>query len=302
MARGPSPRDDAARRRSDRDGRAPSQQWRDDDNAPWLDEAEEDDGPVHTLIGRRTLFALLFLAGVLTVGIVVGIMLVSRREATPIDVPAVGEPVPVLASPGPWKVRPTGPGTDGVPVEGQGQVLFGTGDGRETDAQISLDAMPEAPLPRPGQQIVDEGAPVITQVPANAPPALPPAATAAPAPVPVARAPLPRSTDTLVPREANAKPAAPKVAPAPPPAPRATAGSGQVLQLGAFSSESKARAVFKDLSARYGYLQGLEPMIVPVLSDGRTLYRLRSTAASAPAARDICARLRVAGEACSVVD
>ena len=94
----------------------------------------------------------------------------------------------------------------------------------------------------------------------------------------------------------------PKVVEAPRPAAPAASGAGQVLQLGAFSSNARAREAFKSLSTRYAYLAGMEPVILPVASDGKTLYRLRTTAATPQAARDICGRLRVAGEACSVVD
>lgn len=302
--RGPSPRDDASRRGRGWDEDEPPRKGRQAaEPAPWLDEGEYDDeAPVHTLVGRRALFALLFLLGVLTIGVVVGILLVSRRESSPIDVPGVGEQIPVLASPGPWKVPPTGADIDGTPVEGQGQVLFGTGDGRETEARIALDALPEDPLPRPAGEIVagkivDEGEPVIegmpirTEEPATAP--VPP-----PPPPPV----RPKASDTVVPREAPVKPVTPKVILAPEPAARPPAGGGQVLQLGAFSSESRARTAFKDLSGRYAYLAGLEPQIVPVASDTKTLYRLRTTAPSPRDAKDICGRLKVAGEACSVVN
>lgn len=288
--RGPSPRDDASRRGWDDEPRARSRQQ---EPAPWLDEGEYDDeGPIHTLIGRKALFGLLFLLGVLTIGVVVGILLVSKRENSPIDVPGVGEQVPVLASPGPWKVPPTGSDIDGVPVEGQGQVLFGTGDGRETDARIALEAMPEDPMPRPGE-LVDEGEPVIEGIPADVP-VVAPAPVQAPAPV------RPKASDTVVPKEApaKAKPVTPKVIYAPEPA----ASGGQVLQLGAFSSESRARSAFKDLSGRYSYLAGMEPQIVPVAADGKTLYRLRTVAGSPAAAKEICGRLKVAGEACSVVN
>ena len=308
MARGPSPRNDAARRggpaRDDRRGRGwdddePERGGRQSEPAPWLDEGDyEDEGPVHTLIGRRALVALLFLLGVLTIGVVVGILLVSKRESSPIDVPAVGEAIPVLSSPGPWKVPPTGADIDGRPVEGQGQVLFGTGDGRETDARIALDSMPEDPLPRPGGELVDEGEPVIEGVP-ETPAAVPAPTAAAPKPEP---APVrPKASDTVVPKEAPAKPqkpVQPKVIYAPEPTP----AGGQVMQLGAFSSESRARAAFKDLSARYSYLAGMEPQIVPVSTDGKTLYRLRTVAPGSAAARDLCGRLKVAGEACSVVN
>lgn len=307
--RGPSPRDDAQRRRGDdwdeapRGRRAPAHE-----PAPWLDEADYDDedGPVHTLIGRRMLLALLALLGILAVGVVVGILLVSGREDSPIDVPGVGEAVPVLSAPGPWKLPPSGPDTEGVPVEGQGQVLFGTGDGRETDARIALDALPEDPLLPPGVR-VEEGVPVDDRIPDTAIAQQAPAQGTASQPMaapPVQQAPArPKPVETVVPREAQTRPASPKVIYAPEPAPGAAAasGGGQTLQLGAFSSESRARTAFKDLSGRYAYLQGMEPQIVPVSSEGKTLYRLRTAAASPAAAREICGRLRVAGEACSVV-
>jgi cell division septation protein DedD len=274
---GPSPRDDARRRGWDEP--APRGRGRDDQDAPWLDEADyEDEGPTHTLVGRRTLFGLLFGLGVLVVGVVVGIGLVSGRSDAPIDVPEVGEEIPVLTSPGPWKVPPSGPDVDGVPVEGQGQVLFGTGEGQETEARIATEALPEDPLPRPGLEAETEA--VIAAAPAAAP-----APTAAP-------------REAV--RPAAPKPAGPKVIDVPQAA--APAAGGSVLQLGAFSSESRARAAFKSLSERYSYLAGMEPVILPVASDGKTLYRLRSSAGSADAARDICGRLRVAGEACTVVN
>jgi cell division septation protein DedD len=306
MARGPSPRDEASRRDSGYNGNGGRSQsggridrrsrgW-DDENAPWLEEAEFEDGPTHTLVGRRTLWGILFGLAVLTLGVVVGIMLVSGRESGPIDVPGVGEEVPVLASPGPWKIEPTGPDVDGIEVEGQGDVRFGTGIGQETQAQIDLNALPEDPLPRPG--FVDEE--VMATAPAPVDETSQP--TAAPPPVATPK-PAPRPTDTVVPREAP-KPAQPKIIYAPEPQARAPAqsGGGQVLQLGAFSSEARARSAFKSLSERFGYLGGLSPLIVPTEKDGKTLYRLRTAATNPMEARDICGRLRVAGEACSIVD
>jgi cell division septation protein DedD len=282
MARGPSPADEAARTR-----RAPPPRRRAADDAPWLEEAEHEDEATHTSVGRGTFFALLFGLAVLVVGVVVGIMLVSGREATPIDVPAVGEEVPVLAAPGPWKIPPEGKDVDGIPVEGTGQILYGTGDGRDTEARIALDALPEDPLPRPGE--LDTAAPIA------------PAPTPAPAPGAPAVAPPPPATGAAeaVPEKPAPKLATAKTIYAPEPEP---AASGTVVQLGAFSSEARARAAFKALAERFAYLDGLEPQIVPTARDGKTLYRLRAPAGSATAAKDICGRLKVAGEACTVVD
>lgn len=281
MARGPSPRDEAARTRRQPEPR----RRRDEEDAPWLEEGEFEDGPTHTLVGRGTFWGLLFGLAVLVVGVIVGIMLVSGREDSPIDVPAVGEDVPVLASPGPWKIPPEGPDVDGIPVEGTGQVLYGTGDGRDPEARIDLDALPEDPLPRPGGLTEEE----LAQAPAPAP-----AATTPPAAASVAKAP-----ETAA--KAPPKLAVPKTIYAPEPEPAAS-GNGAVLQLGAFSSESRARAAFKSLSERFSYLEGMEPLIVPTARNGKTLYRLRSSAGSAANAKEICGRLRVAGEACTVVD
>jgi cell division septation protein DedD len=283
MARGPSPRDEATRTRRQPEPR----RRRDDEDAPWLEEGEFEEGPTHTLVGRSTFWGLLFGLAVLVVGVIVGIMLVSGREESPIDVPAVGEDVPVLAAPGPWKIPPEGPDVDGVPVEGTGQVLYGTGDGRDPEARIALDAMPEDPLPRPGE-LSEE---TLAQAPA-------PAATTPPAAAPVT-APVAKAPEAV--GKAPPKLAVPKTIYAPEPEPAAS-GNGTVLQLGAFSSESRARAAFKSLSERFSYLEGMEPLIVPTARDGKTLYRLRSSAGSAANAKEICGRLRVAGEACTVVD
>jgi hypothetical protein len=304
--RGPSPSADARRRAAS--AQPQRRRYADEDDAPWLDEAdyEDDDGPTHTLVGRRTLFGLLALIAILTIGVVVGITLVSGREDSPIDVPAVGEEIPVLTSPGPWKRPPSGPDVDGIPVDGQGQVIYGTGDGQETEAAIDTSALPEDPLPRPGVgatqtrpgtevdllPAVDEALESDARIVAPPPPPM-----VRPAPQPKA----PKPVDTVVPKEVRPAPVQPKVIVAPPPAPAAS-GSGSVLQLGAFSSQSRARAAFKSLTDRYSYLDGMEPMIVPVESDGKTLYRLRSQAAGAAAAKDICGRLRVAGEPCTVVN
>lgn len=273
--------------------------------APWLDEAAySDDSSIHTLIGRRALFGLLVVAGLLTIGIVTGILLVSRRESSPIDIPAVGEAVPVLSSDGPWKVAPDGPGTDGIPVEGQGQTLYGTGNGQPTDASIALDALPEDPLPKPGGANAGEETEVIQlPSPATQAPTTPPITATTKAPALPQTPPKAASMPKVLEAVEQARTAAAPTAPAAPPAAASTpSAGGQTLQLGAFSTEARARAAFSQLTGRFSYLQGLEPRILPVASEGRTLYRLRTVASSSSAAKDICARLKVAGEACSVID
>ncbi|MDO6416486.1 SPOR domain-containing protein, partial [Sphingomonas sp. BIUV-7] len=113
-----------------------------------------------------------------------------------------------------------------------------------------------------------------------------------------------------------ALPATPPVAAVPPPAPKpapipkapvpaapsapSNAGGSGVIQLGAFSSEAKAKEAWKSLSSRFAGLRDLGLAISPVESGDKTLYRLRASGA-ANGAR-LCAQLRVAGESCSIVN
>ncbi|MET0375202.1 MAG: SPOR domain-containing protein, partial [Rhizorhabdus sp.] len=78
----------------------------------------------------------------------------------------------------------------------------------------------------------------------------------------------------------------------------APASGGSTIQIGAFSSEAKAKAAWKTLSGRFSFLAGLTELVVPVQSGEKTLYRLRASGGNAG---DICRRLRTAGESCSVV-
>lgn len=274
MARPPSPRDEAQRRG----------EWDDEDSAPWLAEADEDDGPTHTLVGRRTFWVLLLLALILLLGVAIGIWVISGREKGAIDIPPPGAELPLVRAPGPWKEPPPeDPATAGIPIEGQGQILFGTGDGREQTGRIAVEQLPEAPVERPQSAPAPENAPT-DLLPENLP------ETPAPAPPPKPQAKAPEkleAIEAIVARKAaEAKPAA---------------TGGATLQLGAFSTEARARAAWKTMAQRFSYLAGYEPLVVPTERDGKTLYRLRAATGSSAEARDICGRLKVAGEACTIV-
>jgi len=115
---------------------------------------------------------------------------------------------------------------------------------------------------------------------------------------PVARTPRPAPAPQRPAAPAPQRQArAPAPAPAPAPA-RPAAGGGVTIQLGAFSSQAGATRAWTGLSGRFRYLAPLAHSVVPARVGGRTLYRLR---ASGAAAADVCRRLRVAGEECSVV-
>ncbi|MHB9878494.1 SPOR domain-containing protein [Pacificimonas sp. ICDLI1SI03] len=102
--------------------------------------------------------------------------------------------------------------------------------------------------------------------------------------------------------EANTRaPAAAKPEADPAPAPAPAAGGNAAVQLGAFSTRSKANEVWDTISERYDYIGALSKSVESVEAGGKTLYRLRATGAgSRAAANDLCARLKLAGESCVV--
>lgn len=293
MAKGPSPRGEAGRR--SRDGQAA---------APWLEEvdAEPDGTSSATLIGRSTLWLILLGLLLLVSVVAAGVFMVARQDQRDIDALPPGAEIPLIRDPGPWKVAPEGPGVDGVPVEGQDQLLFGTGVGADPQARIALDALPEEPVERPP---TPAPAPASAAAPTN----LLPDALREAAPVTLreaapdgrsASSPQPRPAVAVVPRPVAPRPAATPPAPAAGAMAAGPTASG-IIQLGAFSSDARARAAWKSLSERFGYLAGLAPIVVPVASEGRTLYRLRTDAGAPAAATELCGRLKVAGESCALV-
>jgi hypothetical protein len=80
------------------------------------------------------------------------------------------------------------------------------------------------------------------------------------------------------------------------PEPKATGGSGSVVQLGAFANQAQAERAWAALSARFPSVAGLSKMIVP-FSGG---IRLRAGAASPADAKQVCQTLKAAGENCFV--
>ena len=81
-----------------------------------------------------------------------------------------------------------------------------------------------------------------------------------------------------------------------PAAPKATGGTGSVIQLGAFANQAQAERAWTALSARFPSIAAMNKMIVP-FEHG---IRLRAGASSAADARQMCATLKAAGENCFV--
>lgn len=284
MARAPSPRREAERGRE-----------------PWLEEAEPELAEA-TLIGRRTLWALVA-ALLLLVGVVAaGLWLITGKADGPSELPAGGD-VPLVASPGPWRVPAAGPGVEGEPVEGQGQLLFPAGEGQLPEGRIDPDRLPEEPVPLPAPPPAGSpgpptdllGPPEVTNWPESEPAGGPPR--------PGRRTPeAPPSPPSAQPRPAPEPGPAPAAPPAPSPAPAAGPAGAGVVQLGAFSSEAAARRAFANLAARHPELRGVSPQISRTEgSDGQPLWRVRASLGPAISPGAFCDRLRVAGDACAPV-
>lgn len=259
-----------------------------DDDAPWLAEAAP---AARTEVSRRSLFWTVFIVLVLATIAAVGlVLLISKKDGGSTQGYMNAEQAPVItAEPGPFKVKPADP--SGMVIEGLDGTMYTAGEGIDQGSAIDPSLAPEAPLPRPGtvtgpprelvpepmdESIVTPPATVPANVQRPAPAAAPP--VAAPAAKPLVAVPPP-------PASAPAKPAETK----------APAKSGNV-QLGAFSSEEKANAVWAGLAGKHG-LSGKR--IIAVESGGKTLYRLRA-ASGDPAAT--CAKLKAAGDACAIVE
>ena len=112
-----------------------------DEQLPWLEAVDDEDGPTG-LPARRMLGALLVV--LLAAALVSATFFWLGRQNA---LPAGGAPELIRAEPGPYKVRPTDPG--GLDVAGESETAYRTSAGQDTDGQLNLSATPEAPVVRP---------------------------------------------------------------------------------------------------------------------------------------------------------
>ena len=169
----------------------------------------------------------------------------------------------IAAPEGPYKVKPTEEG--GITIEGQGETAFATSEGAEVQGSLDLGAVPETPVDR----------------------APPPKVEATPKAGASASAAVSQGGQV--------------VAKAPPAELQPETVAGATIQLGAFPTQESAKKSWDTMQKRFAYLGERTPNIVKAEVNGRTFHRLRVGTGSATEARDICARLRVAGENCLVV-
>ena len=254
----------------------------DEDRLPWLEPVEEEPDDAGIGTGRLVLWLIVAL---LVIGLIIGGFFWIRGS----DKAASGDGALIKAPDSYYKERPAAeaPAADGD------EIVYSASKGNEVDSVIDTSGAAETPVN------VDR-APVAAPVPAPQP-AAPIAARTVPAKVPApmpavapASAPAPVAAPVKQPVKTPPKPK-PVIAAAPEPAP---ASGGSTIQLGAFSSQAKATAAWKNLSGRFSFLAGLTQSVVPVQSGDKTLYRLRASGGNAG---NICGRLRTAGETCSVI-
>lgn len=236
-----------------------------EDRLPWLETADqgyEERAPIGRVI-------LLVVAGLAIIGAAIA-GLYWWQDRAPSSGGGSGELI--NAAEGDYKVKPDEPG--GMQVAGEGDSVFKTSDGsNRADAAVDLSAVPEAPIA-----------------------SVRPAPTASPSPKASA---APRVTAAVPPPstrpETAQKGAAPRAAPV------SSGAGGAIVQLGSFPTPAAANGAWKQLSGRFGYLAGLGQSVQSAEVNGRTVHRLRVNTGSNAQAREVCGRLKVAGEACFVV-
>jgi hypothetical protein len=275
-----------------------------DEDAPWLAEA----APLRAEPKKRPLLNIVI--AVLALGAVAAVallMLLGRRDGGSSQGYMEADQAPLIeADAGPYKVPPTD--RQGMDVQGDGEVIHEAVRGENPGAVIDMGALPEEPLGRPRDLLppgaapasppaAPAGQPVQVQVmpagPAAATPARPLPKPAVPPPAPVAVKPAPAKPVAVPPAPASKPPAAVTKPPAPVTAPAAT--GSKTVQIGAFSSEAKAEEEWARVSGK-GKLTGkrIEKL---TSSTGKTLWRVRGTAADADAA---CKAILAVKGACEV--
>ncbi len=166
----------------------------------------------------------------------------------------------INAQAGDYKVKPDDPG--GMKVDGEGDTVFAASEGATTNGSVDVGAMPETP-------VAGKAAPKASPTPVTGASRV---TASVPSAIDRATAPAQKS-------------------------PGASANSS-VIQLGAFPSEGEANTAWARLSKRFNYIAPLGKTVAKAQVNGKTLYRLRVNAGSNGQARELCGRLKAAGEAC----
>ncbi|GAA4754954.1 hypothetical protein GCM10023264_22760 [Sphingomonas daechungensis] len=129
-----------------------------DEQLPWLEAVDDEDGP-GGVPARRMLLALLVVLVALAL-VTATFFWLGRQGA--VDSGAAA-PELIRAEPGPYKVKPIDPG--GLDVAGESETAFETSAGQDTDAQLDLSKTAETPIAPP--KVKPEAAPATEPAPAK---------------------------------------------------------------------------------------------------------------------------------------
>lgn len=112
----------------------------DDQNLPWLEAVEDEDGPRGPSARKMLVAFLLVLLGVAAVA--AAMFWVGRKDPV-VD----GAPELIKAEKGPYKVKPDDPG--GLDVAGDSETAFSTSAGEDPDAALDVSKLPGGVPPAP---------------------------------------------------------------------------------------------------------------------------------------------------------
>ena len=113
-----------------------------DEQLPWLEAVDDEDG--RAAVCRRAACSPRLLVVLAAVALVSATFFwLGRRDSAEIG----GAPELIRAEAGPYKIKPTDPG--GLDVAGESETAFETSAGQDTDAQLDLSELPEAPVAAP---------------------------------------------------------------------------------------------------------------------------------------------------------
>lgn len=254
-----------------------------EERLPWLEPVDDFDDENQSSPAR--LLAMV-LAGLILIGTVLGVLWWYQNGGPR------GDGELILAEVGDYKIPPT---SDGAKVfEGEGDAAFAASEGQVEGGVVDPSQLPEEPAVTPEAR-----------------------ETAAVAAAAAKRAESEKLAAKNAAADAQAKADAAKLAQAKAAAERAAAAekaaearraealqqapvSGTV-QLGAFSSQGAANKAWNSISNRFSYLKDYNRSVAPAKVGDKTVYRLRIVAGSSAQARDLCQKLRVAGEGCVIV-
>jgi len=211
---------------------------------------------------RGRVFLYVFIALLLAGLVILGYYYVRQHQGQAGNGELIKAPV------GDYKVKPDEPG--GMKVEGQGDAVFATSQGAASNASINVGALPEAPIDGKAAPKGSAGA-----------------------------APGTKSAKLAMPGATKVGPNAPAAAAS---APALGGGSGSLVQLGAFPNEAGANVAWARLSKRFAYLAPLGKSVERAQVGDKSVFRLRVNAGSNGQAREICGKLKVAGENCFVAN